>query len=497
MKPKNILLISGILILFFATNLFAQQDNTLYFMNKIPQANLANPANGCDCKVNVWGLLIPVFGQLPPPISFNIGNTGFSLKKLFTHGKLNRWDDTVLVDTRDSLIPDFNYLFGAMRKVNYITSDIQIHLLGAGYKMNDWYFNLGITEKINISMGYPKDLLGLIWKGNGAYISAPADLSGLGLNITHYREYMAGASRKINDKLTVGAHLKGLFGKFNLNTRKSVMKLYTDPASFDLRLQTDMEYNMNLPDSILLDFNNGNGVIDSLSADATTGKLDAKKYILNKKNFGMGIDLGGVYKLNKKIELSASIIDLGFITWKSNPYTFSQKGDFTYSGVNFPPFMNNNYKSDSVTNAFVDSVYKTFLINFNKKAYNTSLNTKFYIGGTYALNEKVNFGLLTRTELYQHALHLSVSLSANTNFTKWFSGSLTYSMINRYYMNIGVGLAVKAAFMQFYIVSDNIYGIRPEKSTGAYLPYSSRDINFRFGCNLIFGCPKNITKSFI
>ena len=45
--------------------------------------------------------------------------------------------------------------------------------------------------------------------------------------------------------------------------------------------------------------------------------FSVSKYAFKKKNTGMGIDLGGVYKLNKKISFSASVIDLGFIKWKS------------------------------------------------------------------------------------------------------------------------------------------------------------------------------------
>lgn len=34
--------------------------------------------------------------------------------------------------------------------------------------------------------------------------------------------------------------------------------------------------------------------------------------------FSMALDLGGVYKVNKNLTVSASVLDLGFINWSNN-----------------------------------------------------------------------------------------------------------------------------------------------------------------------------------
>jgi len=507
------------IIIFTAISIlsYSQQDNTLYFMNRVPQVNLANPANGYECKVNVYGILMPVFGQLPPPMSINLGHTGFSLKKAFKKGDILTVDADSsgpgnTINTSDSLVPDFDYLLKAMRPINYITGDIQILLLGGGFKYEDWYFSVGLTEKINFSLGYPKDLIGLIWKGNGAYIDEPARFSGLGMNFTHYREFLTGVQRKMNDKLKLGANVKWLFGKSNVYTRKSDIRLHTDPNTFDLQMISDLEINASLPEPIYIDYSDGSGIADSLSfnlwnrdslavGDSTSNispsEILNSKYFLNRKNFGLGLDLGAIYQITDKIEVQASIIDIGFIRWKANTYSFKQNGNYTYTGVDFPPYLNKNNNIDSIIKAWGDSVYSNFMVTHNQKAYNSFLPTKIYIGGTYKYNDFVNFGLLTRTEIYQRSLHPSFTLSVNTNFYKWLSATFTYSMINRYWMNMGLGIAAKASFMQFYIITDNFFGIRSEASTGIPLPYSARNVNFRFGCNLIFGCPKQVTKSFL
>ena len=42
----------------------------------------------------------------------------------------------------------------------------------------------------------------------------------------------------------------------------------------------------------------------------------------NPKNSGFGIDMGAQLKLNKKISLSASVVDLGIIQWKENTKSY-------------------------------------------------------------------------------------------------------------------------------------------------------------------------------
>ncbi len=51
------------------------------------------------------------------------------------------------------------------------------------------------------------------------------------------------------------------------------------------------------------------------------------------KNKGFGLSFGAAYSLRKKWELAFSVSDLGYITWKSDPYTINFEANVTYSGV--------------------------------------------------------------------------------------------------------------------------------------------------------------------
>ena len=74
-------ILSSILIV-FSLVAFSQQSQTLYFMDRLPQANLVNPARQLDCKLRFSGIVMPIAGQILPPMHTNYGNNGFAYQDL-------------------------------------------------------------------------------------------------------------------------------------------------------------------------------------------------------------------------------------------------------------------------------------------------------------------------------------------------------------------------------------------------------------------------------
>lgn len=109
------------------------------------------------------------------------------------------------------------------------------------------------------------------------------------------------------------------------------------------------------------------------------------------------------------------------------------------------------------------------------------LPLKLHIGANYKLNSKVDVGILARGLVTQSRIYPSVILSANTNFARFFSGSVTYSYNNYSFNNLGLGLSFQSKHLQYYIIRDNYWGL---------LRLSLNNVNFRFGVNLLFGCYK-------
>jgi len=112
-----------------------------------------------------------------------------------------------------------------------------------------------------------------------------------------------------------------------------------------------------------------------------------------------------------------------------------------------------------------------------------------YLGGTYTLNEKINFGILFRGDIFLKRLHSGLTLSANANLKKWFMGTLSYTIENNSFKQVGAGVLFKIPWFQFYVVTDNVFGF--------IWPEASRNVNFRLGINMLFGCDKKNTSTLV
>ncbi len=471
----------SILFCTYATILFAQQDQTLYFMHRIPQSNVLNPAIQNECKIYLSGMLLPIVGQVMPPIHFNYNNNGFALNQFIRKGTGAQ---------ADSLIFDFPNLLTKLKTVNYLSIETDINLLSAGYRWKNWYFTFNLTEKLAAQASFPKDLVTLAWEGNGkSFLGKEASLSYFGAGFNWYREYALGASKTIGNKWTVGGRAKLLFGKENLWFKSQQLTLKTDADDYSLTVKSDWEVHSSNHfidiKKLQMDY-----LKDSLMYEDTIFNPNAKKIMMENKNPGGAIDLGFKYVYNNKINFYGSILNIGFIHYTNNTNGVKSSGEYYFDGINIQPLFN---KNDSVGNAYLDqfkdSIIKTFEPTLNHKSYNYWLSPKMYLGGTYTLNEKLNFGLLFRGDIFLKRLHGGVTLSANANLTKWFMGTLSYTVENNSFKQVGAGVLFKIPWFQFYIVTDNVCGI--------IWPQATRNLNFRLGINMLFGCDKMKTSTLV
>jgi hypothetical protein len=89
-----------------------------------------------------------------------------------------------------------------------------------------------------------------------------------------------------------------------------------------------------------------------------------------------------------------------------------------------------------------------------------------------------------RSEIYHNRLHPSLTLSANTFNFKVFNASVSYTVQNGEFTNIGAGIGVKAGPVQLHLISDNIPGF--------FMLDNTRNVNIRFGLSFIPGCDEKV-----
>lgn len=425
----------------FCQSMNAQNNFSLYNLKGTPQAFYTNPSSMPKSKF---------FLSLPPLGMMNISatNSGFSFNDLFT----KRADDSLVINTQN--------VIDGLSKLNFISLESNFELFGIGMKLKDTYFNFSVNSKTQMNIIYPKDLIQFSLEGNGKkFLGQRASLDGLGVNATSYVEYGFGATKHINDKLTVGGRVKLLSGIVNLRTKKTQLGIYTDSTDFAITIDGSAEVNTS----------NITQFYDSTSN--FSGK-DMIPFATNFTNKGLGLDLGATYIIDEKFSVNASLIDLGSIKWKSNVTTYkSNDVKFTYDGVDLDKYFTaNGDSSKNIGRDLADTLAKVFDYQTNTDSYVTALTTKLYLGGNYQITKSLNAGVLLMSQVVKGNFKPGLSLSMNASLKSWLSATINYSIYNRTYSNIGLGLSLRGGPMQFYIMSDNILAfINPLNARSVHL----------------------------
>jgi hypothetical protein len=476
-KQKK-LLFTIISLLFFIAPIFAQDSQTLYYMNRVPQSTLMNPAMQPACN---FYLGLPVVSSL----QIDAGNNRLSLTDVIMQ---HPTEDSIITFLHPDAEFDETDFLGKLKGNNFFYEDFRTDLLAFGFRVNSWYFSFNLSEKFSASINYPKDLMALAIEGNRNFVNSDLDLSYLGLNSTFYREYGIGVSKEINQGLSVGIRAKVLFGHANVtsNFDDNNMSLYS--SSDSLYLSADATVYTSSP------------LIPTTDSEGNFESFEVPGYIENSEsdslmdlafahtNMGLGIDLGVYYKPMDKLSLSLSVIDFGYIKWDVEDVTkLELKGNYAFKGVDVS---NEIGESDEDSNPFeemTDSLLNSFTVSNTAESYTTYLGAKVYIGANYAVSKKFDVGFLSRSYFYNSNLNQAFTLSANVRPVNGISASLSYSIMNGAYNNIGFGLVLGGAPLQIYVISDN--------ASAALWGHKTTSFNFRFGLNIAFGCKQKAKKN--
>ena len=435
---KKLHLLVFLLVMSFTHQVvFSQKNFTLYHLNQTSQANYLNP--GFKNKNRVY-VSLPIGMQ-----TISLMHSGFKLSDL--------------IETRsqdDSLNLNISNAISKMAKTNYLNMEMSNELLGFGFRIKKNFFSFNATNRFQARFTYPKDLFTLAVQGNGKdFLGKRASFDGLGFDLMSYVEYGLGYNRDVNDKLTVGGRIKLLSGVANIQTVKSQLGITTDPTSFDLTIDGGMRVNTaNLDSTALND--------PSLIAQSA----------FSFKNLGLGLDLGASYQLLNKLQLNASLLDLGYIRWKTNVTNYvSSDVNYTFKGID----LNDTLASDKLT----DTIGKVFNQHQEHNAYTTKLHSKFYLGAKYEFNKYFYSSALLYNEIVAKKYTAGLSVAINARLRNWLYASLNYSAYGRSYNNVGFGFNIKGGPIQFYVMSDNILAFMN--------PENAKHVHASFGINIVVG----------
>jgi len=408
----------------------AQLSTTAYHMYGIPQANHLNPAFQPSCS---WHLGMPVLS----PLSFKVESTALKYKDIFTF-------DDGLGEFITFMHPnaDKDVFMNALKPHNNIRLSTSFDLLSFGFRKDQMYFSLDITDRIENTFVIPEDFFEF-----AVYLSKNQDRF----------SFVANAQARVTD--------------LNLTTS-------TDVWDVNSRIDADISFpgivTASQPDGLMdsIEFN-----IDDVETS------DLIKTVIGLGNPGFAVDFGFQYRPLDYLTVSGSINDLGFIRWKNNVTNLSNDGAFTFEGIEIDILSSEADDETSPVDEIIDSLTSQMDFYVSNNPYTTMLSGGFHLGAAYELNEKVRFGVVNRTKVYKAKFYNQFTLSANVQPIRAFSASLSYSVIGKNFANIGIGLSMYAGPFNLYFITDQL-------PSATLIPSSMQSVSFRLGMNLVFGCSK-------
>lgn len=403
---------------------FAQRNFTLYQFQNTHQSLYLNPA----FRPNIKNYSSGAMGLT----SIGISHSGFVLNDLLTP---RPQDDSLEFNVQSAL--------DAMDDVNSFGIDLQNELIGVGIRLKKMHLFFNSTMKNQIAFFYPRDLFRFAFEGNGAsFLGERASLDGLGFKLNTFIEYGFGANRSfLNDNLSIGVRAKVISGIYNAQTTRSELGLTTNDTTFAITI--DGAFGMRTSYlNPLLDRNYFEGISNGF----------------NFRNVGFGLDLGATYNFFDRLEVSASVIDLGFINWNANNRNFeSETVNFTFEGIDLNQFLSDT--TNNYLNIILDSVRGNFNGLEQGDPYRTSLNTRVFIGGRMKIAPALYANALWFNEFILGNYQAGLALGGTLQVKEAFTVSANYNVYGRWAQNLGVGVNFRFGGFQFFTMTDNLLGI--------------------------------------
>lgn len=457
---RKVLLILG---LFLTANCFSQNKQILYNFNSVPQSLMTNP--GADFKYKYY------FGvPLLSGMSFKVGTSGFSAYDLFANDG---------VDFNQKLR---NVVYSTTRR-DHVAVNEQIEIFNGGIKLGDWlenkgYLSFGLYQEFDFWSYIPKDLAVLALDGNQNYIGKSFNLSDLSVKAEMLSVLHLGYHKNVSEKMIVGARGKIYFSGFNAtstNNSGSVTTRLTNTTMYEQIVDSDLTLNTSGISKYIAEDYNG---------DVAT---DVQKQLLLGGDIGLGIDLGFTYYPKKNTQITASILDIGFINHTKDIENFTYEGYYKYEGIN--PNFTDVDDPDGVYSDFQEAVKLDTLYNKYTTWRPVKLNASYqYSYGTPTDEDCV---CIAGEKRYKNAVGAQLFVMSTPrmpitaltgfyqrNISDQFQAKATYTLDSYSYTNVGLGLSANLGKFNMYFMADNLLEYRDVSKANS--------LSFQFGFNFIF-----------
>lgn len=443
---RIVLLISGLLFS-LCISTYAQDGVTLHFMRLNPYSTYLNPSSYVQYK-GYFG--VPAVSCVNAAIT----NTGLHYDNIFITNSSTGKVTGINGNKAISKLADEN---------NQLNINLAVDILNFGFMISDWNINFSYRIRYDQYSFYNKDLVAFPVLGNLSFAGYGNEAEiNTTLVINSYQEFGIGIRKDIDSHWTIGFKPKLLLGIENFHTNNFTCTIYTNPENYAMKIMTDIDAQMGGLAPIVI---------------KEDGKVTIKPRNIAKnwrdifRNVGAAIDLGVTYRFNDNVGIAASVLDLGFITWKTTRYdltctfdsTITQSdGSLQFSGFKIDDVLNGKKKTSDILKDAKNLVHANFIPS--NEQYTQALNGRFTVEGFYNLGKYHRFSALFQGRIVKNHFIPSFSVAWNGNFLNVFDLCVSYTIAPKSYTNLGVGLGFNLGVFHIYAVTDNILAICNSKS---------------------------------
>jgi Family of unknown function (DUF5723) len=315
---------------------------------------------------------------------------------------------------------------------------------------------------------YPKEALQLLWQGNAQFIGKTVVIDPK-INVFGFNELGFGGSYQVAG-LTIGARFKYLSGLGVVLSERFSTSVYTDPDIYQLNLNSDI--------SVI-----SMGLITGIDTTANGFDVNLVKFDRNQlftKNTGSSLDLGLSYRVNDRLTLSASAIDVaGQIRWRNELKRYTSRGQYTYNGVFFDGNTFIGQDGQINVDTQLDSVKQIFQFTEGNASYEQKIPTRIYADASYQATEKIQLGLAFSTvKSEQSGTRYGAGASVTWQPIKWVKLGTMVSTNEHATMQVGSLVDLRFGPARIYVAADNVLS--------AVLPRSQPSVAARYGFGLVF-----------
>lgn len=361
---------------------------------------------------------------------------------------------------------------------NKLGNDLRVNLLSAGFKAWGGYNTVGFSIRENAEMHIPGELFRFAKEGvqNQTY-----ELGGFQEDAQAWGELAFGHSRQVNDQWRLGGKLKLLFGGANFRSKinHATARLNNDKWEIDADAQLESSLKGLTYDKEKKTRTNPDG---TEYQDEYVSGIDVHGSGVS--GFGLGVDLGAVYKLNNDWEFSASLLDLGYIRWSNNMKAVS-KGKFSTDTYIFNVDDDKPNSFENEWDALKDGLAQTVELQDkgDQGARTTGLGATMNLAASYNLPSYRNltFGLMNTTRMNGDFSWTEFRLSTNWRTNNNIFSATADVVAGTYGVGFGWLLNVHPKSFNFFVGMDHTLG----KAAKPFIPMSGNG-HFNVGMNVPF-----------